>query len=165
MPLRPDGRDVCDDRDSTFIANRRAQLKAFERTHSSTRVSKTLLRSPLTLTLADMIALVTDTDLVDVLLRLCAVLEQQELANPSASAVQLAALHSVAAELTDESDCLSTVHVALATHFDPGETERIWAAVVNTPALWEQLSGPLVHWNVDFSRIAAPRAVSPLQNR
>ena len=43
--------------------------------------------------------------------------------------------------------------MALATHFDPGETERTWAAVVNTPALWEQFSGPLVHWNVDFSRI------------
>ena len=99
VPLRPNGGDVCDERDSTFITNRRAQLKVFERTHSFTRVSKALLRSPLTLTLADMIALVTDTDLVDVLVRLCTVLEQQEPANPSASAVQLAALRSVAADL------------------------------------------------------------------
>jgi hypothetical protein len=41
------------------------------------RLRRIELRSPLTVTLADMIALVTDTDLVDVLVRLCKVLEQQ----------------------------------------------------------------------------------------
>ena len=60
-----------------------------------------------------MIALVTDTDLVCVPVRLFAVLEQQVTPKPPSSAVQLAA------ELTDDSDCLSTVHVAFATHLDP----------------------------------------------
>jgi hypothetical protein len=157
-PLRADGGDVCDERDSTYISNRRAQLKAFERVHTSTRVSRALLRSPLTLTLADMIALVTDTDLVEVLVRLCAVLEKQsDTSDPSASAAQLSALRAVAAELATDADCLATVKVALATHLDPAESARSWAEVVNTPALWEQFPGKVIQWNVDFSRIRRTR--------
>jgi hypothetical protein len=135
------------------MTQRRAQLRAFERMYSSTRVAQSLLRSPLTVTLADMIALVTDTDLVDVLVRLCKVLEQQpEAARPSPE-VHLSALQTVAAELATHADHLDTVLAALAVHQGPEHATRTWAAVVTTPALWEQFPGPVVSWNVDFARI------------
>jgi hypothetical protein len=104
-----------------------------------------------------MVALVTDTDLVEVLVRLCAVLEKQPgSVSPADASAHLCALHTVAAELTDDSDRLSTIQVALSTHLAPTEPAT-WAAVVRTPALWEQFSGPVVHWNVDFSRIRRTR--------
>ena len=123
--MRTDGGDVCAERDSSFIAARRAQLKAFERANSATRVSKALLRSPLTLTLADLVALVTDTDLMDVLTKLCAVLERQPAGTePHSAPAHLSALHAVAKQLTDDEDCLATVHAALLTHAAPPVPKR-----------------------------------------
>jgi hypothetical protein len=92
------------------ISQQCAQLHAFHRMYSSTRVAQSFLRSPLTVTLADMIKLVTDTDLVDVFACVRCW---------SSSLTQL--------DLRPKFTALQDPAAELAT--------RTWVAVVTTPAL------------------------------
>ena len=134
-----DGGDACEEGDSAQITTRYAQLRAFERRHYSNRVSQALLKSPLTLTLADMIALVTNTDFVEVPFKLRKVLEAKSEFSASGNVpptAQLAAFQTVLTELAPNNDSIQELSNFLQL------TRPTWAAVVQTPAWWEQCSGP-----------------------
>ena len=76
----------------------------------------------MTLTLADMIALVCDVELVDVLIQLCRVLEQQS--SPpklNSTAVQVSALETVARDFAPTPDVMTVISAALA-HYQPPRT-------------------------------------------
>jgi hypothetical protein len=159
-PLRADAGDTCEEADSPAIQGKRAALRS-QPSQLPNRFANALLRSPLTLALADLLELLHDEELTKLLAQLSTALQtHKEASRASAFHAVLASAVGGMPASEQRSQILELLDQPVAT--DTGQAspanQPTWAAVAGTPAEWQQIQGRVATWNVDHSKIRRCKA-------